>query len=77
VNYPGLESSPLPYFGKKNILKNGFGWCIEPFEVKGDKAATSNLNQNIFIDLLISLMWGMQKRLNYPAFRPRRHQQTF
>ncbi|MFT4857323.1 MAG: O-acetylhomoserine/O-acetylserine sulfhydrylase [Algoriphagus sp.] len=41
VNYPGLESSPYHTLAKK-YLKNGFGGVLS-FEVKGDKAATSNL----------------------------------
>lgn len=41
VNYPGLESSPYHAVAKK-YLKNGFGGVLS-FEVKGDKAATSNL----------------------------------
>ncbi len=41
VNYPGLESSSYHTLAKK-YLKNGFGGVLS-FEVKGDKAATSNL----------------------------------
>jgi O-acetylhomoserine/O-acetylserine sulfhydrylase len=45
VNYPGLESSPYHTLAKK-YLKNGFGGVLS-FEVKGDKAATSNLINNL------------------------------
>ncbi len=45
VNYPGLESSPYHTLAKK-YLKRGFGGVLS-FELKGDKAATSALINNL------------------------------
>lgn len=45
VNYPGLSSSPYHTLAKK-YLKNGFGGVLS-FEIKGDKAAASQLINNL------------------------------
>ncbi|WP_026951629.1 O-acetylhomoserine aminocarboxypropyltransferase/cysteine synthase family protein [Algoriphagus mannitolivorans] len=45
VNYPGLNSSPYHSLAKK-YLKNGFGGVLS-FEIKGDKAAASQVINNL------------------------------